>query len=107
MNQVNPYASAALEASHVVTASKGRLHTCAAYNNNAAKRYLQCHDSARLPAEGAVPFLTVAVPPDATGSFDYGVFGYPVVNGLVVLFSTTAATKTISGNDALFSVTFV
>ena len=50
-----PIGSAGLVASTQIKTTAGRVHWVQAYNANAAQRFLQIHDVAATPADGAVP----------------------------------------------------
>lgn len=101
-----PYTSAALEASAIVKASAGNLYGFVVTNNNASTRYIQIFNSATLPADGAIPALTIPVPAGAVLPFDTGKFPNYFTNGIVICNSTTQITKTIGAADSLFYVQY-
>lgn len=75
----------------------GTRLTCVFTNTNGAVRYFQVHDSATLPADTAVPKLSIAVA--AGGSYVLDI-PWSCTNGIVICNSTTVATKTIGAADA-------
>lgn len=100
--------SSALESSRVVKASSGTLFTITSYNTSAGSRWLQFFDAAALPANGAVPLMTVEVPAGTTGSFDFGSKGLPFTSGLVAALSSTDDALTVAvAADGLFLATYV
>lgn len=109
------YASAAEEASAVVSAVPARVSKIIFHNDNVAARYLQIFDSATVPADTAVPTICIAVPADTTYVLDFprdlerravgGLDRFPKFTaGVAVCNSTTAATKTVGSADSLFYV---
>lgn len=96
--------SAAYEKSRVIKAAKGSLVTLHGYNSGAAQ-FLQIHDAAAVPADAAVPILTLAIAATASFSFSWP-FGLPCANGIVVCNSSTGPTKTIGADDCYFTATY-
>jgi len=98
---VTNVSSAALEASHVLKASAGSLVSLRGYNSGGAQ-FIQLHNAAALPANGAIPLVVMAVP--ATSNFEIPL-PVPLVfaTGIVVCNSSTAPTKTIGGADCFFT----
>ena len=97
--------STALAASLVVRASVGRLLTAAVYNGNVGTQYIQIHNAASLPANGAVPLFTFALATGAVQVLNFDLTGLPCSTGIVLCNSSTAATKTIGANDTWFTAT--
>lgn len=58
-------------------------------------QFLQIFDAASLPADAAVPIQTIRVPENDNFSIDF-VGGRVFETGVVIVGSTTAATKTLS-----------
>lgn len=100
---VNP---GALAASAVVSTKRGVLFAVRYTNTNVAIRYLQVFDAAAVPADAAVPLISVPVAAGAYFDLTFGVHGRPFAVGCVVCHSSTAAAKTIGGADGLFDASF-
>ena len=88
-----------------------KFHSAGAYNASGSTVYLQVHDSATAPAAAAVPaFPPVKLEDVATGFgtqfLDYGASGRPVVNGICVVLSSTAATYTAVAGDFIIDCTY-
>lgn len=99
---VNPGALAA-EAQVSVKASK--LYSLLVYNSKGSAQHIQIHDSATVPAEGAVPKMNI---PIATVAFQQLSFPDGIIfkQGIYVCNSSTAATKTIGSADCLIDANF-
>lgn len=98
------YNSAAAEASHIVKDSKGLLLFLHCFNGNAAARFLQVFDSATLPADTAIPLLSIQVPIGVSVTLNLAPLGLICAKGITVCNSTTGGTKTIGAADSLFTV---
>lgn len=68
-------------------------------NLTATAGFVQLFDAATLPADTAVPLVSIPIPADGAIGLDTPVAG---TSGLVVAVSTTAETLTISANNAKF-----
>jgi hypothetical protein len=91
--------------SQVVHAGNGKLKTLRAHNNGSGDIFLQLFDAAALPANGVAP-STAPVPVKA-GQYYESDTPFNFFAGLVVVASTTAATKTlVSGNDVWITAEF-
>ncbi len=93
-------------ASLVVKAGPGKLYFLTVYNNNAGAQWIQLHDSATLPANGAIPVVTFEIATQVARTLDYGVYGRKFANGIVVCNSTTDVTKTIGAADIMIDCQF-
>jgi len=93
-------------ASAIVKATPGVLHTIQITNNAAFAQYVQLHDSATLPANGATPIVSVYLQPGGTYFGDWPVFGKSFAAGIVWCNSSSQATKTIGAADCSASGTF-
>lgn len=100
-------ASSAYEASRVVKASAGRLFSVNGYNSLGSAQFIQVHNAASLPANGAAPISVITVPASSNFSIDFGPLGIPCSTGIVVTNSTTGPTKTIGAADVYFTVSYV
>lgn len=97
--------SAALEASNIASAAGGSLISLTGYNSKASAQFIQVHNSATVPANGAVPIVTFTVP--ATSNFSLN-FTTPMAfgAGIVVCNSSTATTKTLGSADCFFTIQY-
>jgi hypothetical protein len=109
------YASAAEEASAVVSAAPARISKVIVFNDAASAQYIQLFDSTTVPADTAVPDLCFVVAADSMLTIDLprtlerrvagGLDRFPLFEtGIAVSNSSTAATKTIGSADCLFYV---
>ena len=96
----------ALAASLIVKADKGTLYGLTGYNNKSSSQFIQIHDAASLPANGAAPVIVFTVPATTSFSLDYEV-GREFQTGIVISNSSTAATKTIGSADCWFDVQYI
>ena len=95
-------AQAALAAGAQLAALPVTLYGLTVNNTNAAAQYVQLHDSATTPADGAVPVMCIKAPAADDQIIDLGIYSMAFVNGLYVCNSSTAATKTIGAADCQF-----
>lgn len=102
----NNVATAAAAASLIIKAAPGILYGLALYSARGSVQFIQLHDSATLPADTAVPALSLVVAATANLTLDFGVFGMKFVNGIVVCNSSTVATKTIGSADCTIAARF-
>lgn len=99
--------SAAYEASHIIKAAPGQLFKLSVYSSKAAAQWIQLHDAAALPADGAVPVLSLNIATVADLVLDWSIFGRNFANGIVVCNSTTGPTKTIGAADCFFDAQYL
>lgn len=97
----------ALAASAVVKATPGTVYTVVFTNTNVAARWLQLYNATAVPADTAVPFISIPVAAGASVTLDFGLYGLPFSTGICVANSSTAATKTVGAADSFFCVTYV
>lgn len=95
----------ALAASKVVKAAAGTLYGVSGFNSGPTQ-YIQIHDAAALPANGAVPILPIEVPAGKPFAIDFGAKGRAFATGIVVCNSTTLATKTLGAADSWFDAQY-
>lgn len=109
------YASAAAEASAVVSAAPARVSKIVVFNDNVAAQYIQLFDSVTVPADTAVPDLCFVVPADSMLVFEFpltierralrGTDRHPLFEtGVAIANSSTSATKTVGTTDCLFYI---
>jgi hypothetical protein len=97
--------STALEASHVLKASAGKLASLQVFNSSASAQYILVMDSTTVPANGAV---TLLCPPIYIAAGTYIMIPFPIplsaANGISVSNSSTGSfTKTIGAADCAFT----
>lgn len=97
--------SGALAASLIVLAAPGTLYSLAGYNDKATDQFIQLHDSTTVPADTAVPKLTLVAYAQMPFSFDFPA-GRLFTTGIVVCNSSTDVTKTIGSADCLFDASY-
>lgn len=93
----------ALAASLVIKNAAGILISIVGYNSLGADQYIQVHNAAALPANGAVPTYTYKVAANSNFSLDIPLSGAPFTTGIVVCNSSTLATKTLGAADCWFT----
>jgi hypothetical protein len=95
--------SLALEKSHVAKTTKGRFVEVFVLNTNASAQFIQIHDAAALPGNGAAPKLVDTVPASSSKIISFEV---DCATGILVANSSTAAALTVGANDCFFVVRF-
>jgi hypothetical protein len=98
--------SVAYETNRVVKAAAGALFGLSGYNSKASAQFIQIHDAAALPADTAVPVVTMTVAASSNFSIDFGVYGRTFTNGIVICNSSTGPTKTIGSADCWFDAQY-
>jgi hypothetical protein len=99
--------SNALVASLVVSTGPGYLVALTINNTNAAAQFVQLHDAASLPADGAVPAVVFTAAASGDKFVTYSLPGRFFLRGIVICNSSTAATKTIGAADCFFDVQYI
>ena len=85
--------------------SSGRLYRIKGYNSLASTQFIQIHDAASLPANGAIP--EIIIPVLASSSFEISLpEGMSLTSGIVICNSSTGPTKTIGAADCWFQAIF-
>lgn len=85
-----------------LAAQPATLYGIAGYNSNVGTQFIQLHDSASAPADGAAPAFNIPVPANSAWSIDFGLRGMSFVSGVYVCNSSTPQTKTIGAADCQF-----
>lgn len=98
--------STAVEASRVIKASQGTLVALFITNEGPAQ-YIQLHDAASLPANGAVPALSMRVPSNVSIAIDIPICGIPFGAGIVFCNSSTLATKTLGSANCFITAIYI
>ncbi len=91
----------------VIKATAGRLYGISGYNSKGSAQFIQLHDSATLPADTAIPIVTITVPASSNFSIDFGAVGMTFTTGIVASNSSTGPTKTIGSADCWFAARYV
>ncbi len=75
-------------------------------HNTGPAQFVQVHDAADVPADGAIPETVLNVPADTNFSIDYGPKGRAFLVGIAVCNSSTVPTKTVGAADCWFDVIY-
>ncbi len=105
-NAVTVAASTAYATNIVVKGSAGNLYGLFGYNSKTSAQFIQCYNSATLPADTAVPIITFTVPASSNFSLSTGNLPMNFSTGIVCGNSSTGPTKTIGSADTWFNVLF-
>jgi len=96
--------STAFENSHIIKDAPGAVIWFQVYNSLASAQFIQFFDSKTVPADTSVPKITFTVGASSNLTIPVDLSGIPFVNGIVIVNSTTAPTKTIGAANCFFSV---
>lgn len=97
----------AYAASLVVSAVGATVFGITGHNSKITDQYIQIHDSPSLPADSAIPKVTILVPASSSFAMEFGNLGRLCSSGIVICNSSTAQTKTIGSADCWFDVQYV
>lgn len=96
----------ALVAQLLAKSAAGVLYGLSGYNTNGSDQFVQIHDSATTPANGAVPKVVFKVTASKNFSLDYGSVGRSFDNGIYICNSSTSSTKTVGAADCWFDAQY-
>lgn len=99
--------SQALAASLVVTSGRCYLVSLTLSNTNTLAQYVQLHDAASLPANGAIPAVVLTASGSSDKFVSYALPGRFFNVGMVVCNSSTAGTLTLGAGDCFFDVQYI
>lgn len=99
--------SNAYEASRLVKAGPGYLFGFTVYNSKGSGQFIQVHDSATLPAEGAVPEVFIDIATVIAKGVQWLPLGRSFQRGIYLVNSSTGPTKTIGSADCFFDAQYV
>jgi hypothetical protein len=100
--------STAQAASLVIKATPGRLFKLTVWSDKASAQFIQLHNATSLPADTAVPVISLTVPADSNLIITLPeVYGRYFSTGIVACNSSTQATKTISSADCWFDAQYL
>ncbi len=95
------------ENSRRVKGGPGVLFGITGYNSKAAAQFIQIHDSATLPDEGAVPELIRTAATAANFGLLLALPGRVFQRGIYLVNSSTGPTKTIGSADCWFDAQYI
>lgn len=87
----------------IAKASAGKVYNIVGYNSKITGQFIQIHNSATVPADGAVPVIIFYVAALSNFSLDYGVYGKSFTSGISICNSLTGPTKTSGSADCWFT----
>lgn len=90
-----------------VKSGAGILFGFTVYNSNASAQFIQVHDSATLPADGAVPVAVLTAQATDNLAVSYIFPGRFFQRGIWLCNSSTGPTKTIGSADCFFDAQYV
>lgn len=99
--------SVALEASHFVSAGACRVFGFTVTSTKASGQFVQVFDASTLPADGAIPLLSIDIPTATAKGLDFGMSGRWFYRGVWLCNSTTQGSKTIGAADCLFDAQYL
>lgn len=90
----------------VIKGSPGILQGIVGHNAKTSSQFIQIHDAASLPANGATPKIKIKVEASSNFTIDLSERGRWFSVGIVVCNSSTLATLTIGSADCQFSALY-
>lgn len=92
------------ESARVALAGAGYLLSVTIYNSNAAAQFVQLHDAASVPANGAAPAVVASVGAASSAQLFWQPPGRLFLRGIVICNSSTGPTLTAGAADCFFDV---
>lgn len=100
------YESESFESVGIIKASRGKLFSLSAWNEDSTDHYIQLHDATSTPANDSLSTAcNILVAAKTFGYFEFG-NGSLFKNGIVVCSSSTSAILTLTGNAFIFKADF-
>jgi hypothetical protein len=103
----NNASSPALAASIVAFVGMGRLLGFTVSNTKASGQFIQVFDATSLPADGAVPPISIDIATVTAKGVAFDPAGRWMTRGCVICNSSTQGSKTIGSADCLFDVQYI
>lgn len=97
----------ALAASFVAVEGQCRLIGITVSNTKAASQFFQLFDATSVPADTAVPLISVDIAANTAKGVFFGESGRWMRQGVVLCNSSTQGSKTVGSADCLFDVQYV
>lgn len=101
----NARTAALANALAVRAAAGGVIYGVGGYSTTS--QFLQIHDTAGAPTNGAIPAFTFPITANSPFSVDFGAYGMFCANGIRIAISTTGPTLTLGAADSFFSVRYM
>lgn len=99
--------SLGLEASRVCFTGSGRVLGFTVSSTKASGQFVQVFDASTLPADGAIPLVSIDVATVTAKGIAWDPYGRWFDRGFVICNSSTQGSKTIGSADCLFDVQYV
>jgi hypothetical protein len=100
-------ATTAYAASLIAKTAPGTLVSLHIYNSKASAQFIQIHNSTTLPADTAVPLMTLTVAASSNLVVTLPLAGLPCTAGIVICNSSTGPTKTIGSADVYITAVMI
>jgi hypothetical protein len=103
----NNAASPALANSLVVFVGSGRLLGISVSNTKGSSQFIQVFDATSLPADGAVPIISIDIATVSAKAIAFDPSGRWMTRGCFICNSSTQGSKTIGSADCLFDAQYI
>jgi hypothetical protein len=97
----------ALAASLVAFVGQGRLMGITVSNTKASSQFIQVFDATTLPADAAVPIISIDIATVIAKGISFDPGGRWMTRGCVICNSSTQGSKTIGSADCLIDVQYI